>query len=391
MARPLFDSPYIFGMHDPGGEQHMLQAGKPGWIVFTEAIGSEPNDHSGKNFTPWSNQGLGIICRINNGYEPAGTIPHSGRYEQFAQRCANYVAASPGCKIWIIGNEMNHPVERPGVQIDWSRTAVEADESARARMVPWRFNALDGETRSTRMAVVNPGEVITPQLYARCYRLCRDAIKRVPGHANDQVLVGATAPWNTLTKYEGNPTGDWVVYHADILKLLGAQNCDGVTIHTYTHSPDPAQIYTDSTMDPPFQNRQYNFRAYRDFMNAIPASMRHLPAYITETDQDVAWLNQNNGWVQRAYGEIDWWNKQPGNQQIRSLVLYRWPPADRWVIEGKQGVIDGWREAMRNDYRWSETPVAPSRPPSPWGRPSTWSARPTCAAARAMRASHRAT
>lgn len=39
MARPLFDSPYLFGMHDPGGEQHMTQSGKPGWIVFTEAIG----------------------------------------------------------------------------------------------------------------------------------------------------------------------------------------------------------------------------------------------------------------------------------------------------------------------------------------------------------------
>ncbi|HSN77120.1 MAG TPA: hypothetical protein VL334_18765, partial [Anaerolineae bacterium] len=97
MARPLFDSPYIFGMHDPGGEQHMIQSGKPGWIVFTEAIGSEANDRSGKDFSPWSNQGLGILCRLNNGYEPAGTIPHSSRYEQFAQRCANYVAASRGC------------------------------------------------------------------------------------------------------------------------------------------------------------------------------------------------------------------------------------------------------------------------------------------------------
>ncbi|HSN78639.1 MAG TPA: M23 family metallopeptidase, partial [Anaerolineae bacterium] len=267
--------------------------------------------------------------------------------------------------IWIIGNEMNHPVERPGVQIDWSRSAYEAYESSRGRMVPWRFSALDSETRSSRMAVVNPGEVITPQLYARCYRLCRDAIKRVPGHADDQVLVGATAPWNNLTKYEGNPTGDWVQYHADILKLLGAQNCDGVTVHTYTHSPDPAQIYTDTYMGPPFQNRQYNFRAYRDFMNAVPASMRHLPAYITETDQDVAWLNQNNGWVQRAYGEIDYWNKQPGNQQIRALALYRWPQLDRWVIDGKQGVIDGWREAMRNDYRWSETPTLPPPPKPP--------------------------
>jgi len=168
MARPLFDSPYLFGMHDPGGEQHMTQSGKPGWIVFTEAIGSYSNDRSGKDFTPWSNQGLGILVRINNGYEPAGTIPHSSKYEEFAQRCANYVAASRGCKLWIIGNEMNHPVERPGVQIDWSRSAYEAYESSRGRMAPWRFDALDTDTRSSRMAIVNPGEVITPQLYARC-------------------------------------------------------------------------------------------------------------------------------------------------------------------------------------------------------------------------------
>lgn len=362
MSRPLFDSPYLFGIHEPGGEQYMLQAGKPGWIVFTEAIGSEGNDHGGKDFTPWSSQGLGILCRLNNGYEPAGTIPHSSRYEQFAQRCANYVAASRGCKIWIIGNEMNHPVERPGVQIDWSRTAYDADETSRGRMVPWRFSALDEDTRSARMAIVQPGEVITPQLYARCYRLCRDAIHRVPGHADDQVLVGGVAPWNNMTKYEGNPTGDWVQYLGDILKLLGSQNCDGVTVHTYTHSPNPAEIYTDQYMDPPFQNRQFNFRAYRDFMNAVPASMRHLPAYITETDQDVPWLDQNNGWVKRAYGEIDYWNKQPGNQQIRALILYRWPPRDRWVIEGKQGVINDWREAMQNDYRWNATPVPPKPP-----------------------------
>ena len=36
---------------------------------------------------------------MNNGYDPAGTIPHSSRYEDFAQRCANYAAASPGCNV----------------------------------------------------------------------------------------------------------------------------------------------------------------------------------------------------------------------------------------------------------------------------------------------------
>ncbi len=30
MPRPLFDSPYIFGIHEPGGEPFMLAAGRPG-------------------------------------------------------------------------------------------------------------------------------------------------------------------------------------------------------------------------------------------------------------------------------------------------------------------------------------------------------------------------
>ena len=236
-------------------------------------------------------------------------------------------------------------------------------------VVPWRFGALDEGTRSSRMAILNQGETITPQLYARCYKLCRDAIHSRPGHENDQVLVGAVAPWNNLTKYDGNPSGDWVQYFADILKLLGPQNCDGITVHAYTHSSNPAEIFTDQFMDAPFNKYQYNFRTYRDFMNAVPASMRHLPAYITETDQDQPWKDENNTWVQRAYGEIDDWNKQPGKQQIRALILYRWPNIDRWVIEGKNGVTQDFRESLRNSYQWRDLPVpkddSPPPPPKP--------------------------
>ncbi len=356
MPRPLFDSPYLFGLHEPGGESHMLAANKPGWLVFTEGIGSETNDFSGKDFSAWSNQGLGILCRLNNGYEPGGTIPHSSRYGAFAQRCANFVSASRGCKLWIIGNEMNHPVERPGVQIDWSRAAQAGGGPDERRAVPWRFNALLGDMRAARMAIINPGEVITPALYAQCYLLCRAAIKRIPGHADDQVLVGAVAPWNNLTTYAGNSNGDWVQYYRDILLAIGREQCDGITLHTYSHSADPATVSSDQFMGAPFQNRQYNFRAYRDFMNATPPALRDLPVYITETDQDVPWENNNRGWVQRAYAEIDAWNRQTGNQQIRSLVLYRWPNRDRWVIEGKQGVIDDLGAALTHDYRWRDTP-----------------------------------
>ena len=115
MPRPLFDSPYIFGLHDPGGENLMAQANRRGWIVFTVEVGSDPNNQSGFDFSPWASQDFGIICRINNGYGSAGTIPYSSQYANFARRVANFVAASSGCKIWVIGNEMNHSQEWPAV------------------------------------------------------------------------------------------------------------------------------------------------------------------------------------------------------------------------------------------------------------------------------------
>ena len=319
MPRPLRDSPYIFGIHEEGGERYMLAKGKPGWIVFTEELGADPNNRTGRDYRPWSDRDLGIIVRLNYGYEPNGTIPHSSRYADFARRCANFVAASQGAHIWIIGNEPNMAAERPGVQRDLST-------------IPPR--------------IINPGEVITPQLYVRCYRLCREAIKQVPGHEQDQVCIAAVAPWNNETRYPGNELGDWVIYFQDILNLLGPDECDGIILHTYTHGSDPNLIYSEARMGPPFQHRYYNFYAYRDFMNAIPPSMRHLPVYITETDQIVPWANVNSGWVRNAYAEINWWNQQPGNQQIRLLALYRWPPRDQWEAGGDRGLSGGPGERL---------------------------------------------
>ncbi len=184
MARPLFDSEYLYGFHDRGGEQVMLDAEVPGWVLVTEAIGDDPSSTRFGDYRALSDRGLGVMVRLNNAYEPDGTIPNSSRYQQFAARCAAFARSSPGCRIWIIGNEMNYPIERPG-----------------------------GEG----------GEVITPELYARCYDLCREAIHKVdPG---SQVLVGGVAPWNASTRYAGNQSGDWVQYFADILKLV--KGCDG--------------------------------------------------------------------------------------------------------------------------------------------------------------------
>lgn len=381
MLRPLIDSPYIYGIHEPGGEQFMRSpddAEARGWILFTEAIGHDPDDRTGLDFSTFSNQGYGIICRLNNGYEPIGTIPHSSQYENFARRVANFVAISRGCKTWIIGNEMNYAVERPGIVIDWTRHAgsrrdgpPDAADPMR-RGLPVRFNVLpdnSAEIRTTRAAIVEQGELITPERYAHCYRLCRDAIHRIPGHEEDLVLVGAPAPWNTQTIYPGNANGDWVQYFADILHELGSSDCDGFTLHAYTHGPDPALITVETLLPPPFQYYHREFRVYRDFMAAVPPAMRHLPAFLTEADQTTPWLNDNSSWVQTLYAEINAWNQagrlddlperadQMQRQQIRAAILYRWPRLDKWHIDGKFGVVADFEEAVQQGYQWRGSEV----------------------------------
>ena len=391
MSQPQFDSAYIFGIYEPGGEHLMLEVNRPGWILFSEVLGHNPNDRSGKDYTPFADQGLAVMTRLNNGYHPQGTIPFSGEYANFARRCANFVAASRGCRVWIIGNETNYAVERPGAKNRVSGRPPQssfASADPQLRGLPERFNAqrtAAARLENQRENQDEDGEVITPDMYARCYRLCRDAIHRVAGHETDRVLMAAVAPWNTHTTYNGNPSGDWIKYFQDILLLLGPSECDGITLHTYTHGADPSLIQDDSKLLS-FPQHHYHFQSYRDFMQAIPHNMRHLPVYITETDQVAAWQDVNRGWIQTAYREIDEWNRKAGNQKIRSLILYRWPQIDQWHMEGKRNLIDDFRMAVRNDFRWEETgnreaaipiPPPPSRPaPMPAPPPTPMTTQP---------------
>ena len=336
MSRPLNDSPYLFGLHDPGGEHLMLDHGVPGWVLLTVAIGSDPND-SGPGDDPFrgdyrslSDRDLGVIVRLNNGYQGAGTLPPASQHDDFARRCAAFVAASHGCHIWIVGNQPNHPLEWPGADWDWSVTPPQP---------------VGEQTR---------GEPITPERYVRCYRAVRAAIHVLAGHEGDQVLVAPTAPWSNLLTYEGNPGGDWVQYFSDVMTALSAGECDGITLHTYSHGSGPDTITSEACMDPPFEHRRFQFRTYQDFMATIPETMAGLPVYVTETHPaDDPWTDGNTGWVAAAYAEIDRWNHGQG-QQIRSLILYRWPQiaGDCWGIDGKQGVIDDFSGALAHGYRW---------------------------------------
>jgi len=319
---PSGESPYIFGIHDPGGESLMAEKGKKGWVLVTEAIGRNPSDFNSRSYADLESAGYGVIVRLNHDYANPGsgnfpgTIPkqdsNSQSYQEFAVRCGNFVEHSSGCHIWIIGNEMNHPSEWPG-----------------------------GEN----------GQMITPAMYVDCFLRCRAEIHKRPNHGYDQVITGAIAPWPDRARYAGNERGDWVKYLKDVL-TLARDKCDGIALHTYTHGPQAAKITSASTMDAPFTDRYFEFRAYRDFLDAVPASMRILPVYITETDQNDPWAHTNTGWIQAAYAEIDKWNQDATHSKIRCLLLYRWLAHDQWSFASIQEVKDDFRAALSHDYRW---------------------------------------
>ena len=320
-------APYIFGMHDQGSEGLMLNAGKPGWVLVTAKASDSGGDYSGM-----AAQGLGIIVRLNHGYGSDGTIPNSSQYDMFAQQCANFVAGSRGASIWIIGNETNLAAERPG------------------------------NTGG------NDGEFITPDKYAQCFVKCRAAILAVPEHATDLVAPAPPGPWNPQTTYPGNDAGDWIKYYQDILNLLVQMGAPpgALALHTYTHGFDAGLVASEDKMPPAFPNYHFHFRAYRDFLGAVPALLRVLPVFITEAQPADPgwWQNRNIGWIRAAYAEINAWNAVPTNQAIQALCLFRWDRGDdRWSISDKAALRDDFRAALQNDYR--------VRMPAPVGTPPT--------------------
>lgn len=302
---------FLYAMHEAGGEH--LFADKKGWIIFTEELGHDPNNRTGHDYRQWDSAGYGVICRGNNGYGTTGTLPLPQHYGDFARRYANFVAASPGCHRWQVGNEPNHAQEWPD------------------------------------------NRKIEPRSYADAFNLVAAAIHALPGHQGDEVISAPIAPWN-------DQAGDWIAYGATFLERL--VGCGAIGLHAYTHGSSPELITSEVKMrDAPYQDRYAEFRAYRDTLQlTVPDRMRHLPVYLTEMNQIIVvngrilgWINQNTGWVKAAYAEIDSWNRKLGTQKILCGALYRWPNNDAWGLVDRRAIHEDLRAATQLNY---EVPVA---------------------------------
>lgn len=354
------ESPYLYGIHDADPMptewlDHLAAGGTTGWVTATIAIGHDPTGHGGADFRPIANQDHTVICRINNGYCPEGTIPVPAQYENFAIRCADFVANTQGCNLFVIGNETNLPVEWP------------LRESS-----TW----------------------VSPQNYADCFRRCYQRIKEVRPDA--QVISQPLAPWagpygpGTTCGHAHDGMGlNWVQYLNQMLSAIrdAGAGPDGIALHINSRGYTLADIHSTARVDAAGQQLYFSFYVYKDWINlGIPQDLYHLPLYATECNGAWYWKGGHEectnpsdpscsyqaGWVQEIYAEINRWNTTEGplgKPMFRCINMYRWCAwCDPWNIDGdtnpKKGqILADLDDAVTQGYRWDLINTIDERPP----------------------------
>lgn len=310
-------SNFLIGVHDYDDKWASVvkTGGRSGWCVHTEAVGFDPSDCSGKDY---SHTGLTNIVRLNNAYHPSGTIPTQNYYAEFAQRCANFVVNSKAIEWVVIGNEIAHYHEWPTDQ------------------------------------------PISLTTYLDCYRQCYKAIKAVAPHV--KLAPQAVAPWNTSTP----DAPDWILQLRHMLLALDGM-VDWICLHAYTRGYAPGSFTTGGRMSPPWQHLYSGWETLYQFMAVIPDHMHHLPVMVTEANGNAPWSQYQAGWVQALYQQIEQWNAKPGNQQIICAALFRWAPHDsQWDMSQCSQVLDDLRAAVEKGYQWRDAQPQVLPAPEQW-------------------------
>lgn len=293
--------PVPYGIHDEEGA-HLIPS--DGWCLALVALSESPQ---AKNYAA-IRQGINWIARINWGYGSTGTIPLPDQDTNYLNALGRWVADVQGCNIFIIGNEPNHEQERPN------------------------------------------GTYITPERYADFFATCRNLIRTIKSGAI--VIPAPPAP------YHANPV-PWTDYYRKQMLLIERKGgCDGIAVHAYLRSSDPAQVSDENlVMQHGFLKGTYSgFLTYEDAFKQLPDSMLRLPAWITEVTELLpdGWEDRNTGVIKAVYREIHGWNSNGNHPKVRGVVMYRFPQYDKWHMQGKNGVLQDFVEATQMNL---ETPV----------------------------------
>lgn len=283
----------LYGIHDIEAAS-VVPTG--GWCLDTIAISENPPPKSYDSRLNW-------LGRLNWGYGSTGTIPVLSELSLYTMAAGEYVARTSGCNRWIVGNEPNHEAERPN------------------------------------------GVYITPEHYVECFVRVRNILKNIS--SKHQVIVAACAP------YHANPT-NWLMYWKQVLdRLTKVGGCDGLSIHAYTRGQEPSAVTSEEKMGSVLAGQYNGFRTYRDALSVVPASMLHLPVYITEYNPIPDWENRDTYQVRAAYREINEWNQVKKNQKVHCLLLFRWNsfPGQRFGIQNKPDVIRDFQNAVLEGFQ----------------------------------------
>lgn len=350
------EAPTIYGIfdHDPNPAEFLdrvLAEAGPGWVTATVALGTDTNQTWGMDFSALAAQGHTVICRINHAYFPFGTIPLPEKYDDFAARCASFVANSRGCRIWTIGNELNLAGE-------------------------WPVNFTN-----------NHAAYVSPANYAVCFRKVYNAIKAVqpdsrvlpaapacfagPFAANSQNLTW----WGTNYTHDANPL-TWVAHLRSLLtNIANTGPLDGVALHLNSRGYTCAAVHSTAKFSGAAAGLYNSFYVYKDWINlGIPTNLYHLPLYATECNGYYYWkgghpeapqATYERGWMQAIYAEIHRYNQNAlltGKPIFRCVNLYRWGPHDPWGIDRednpfKYDILDDLSEAVAQRYQWPQQPA----------------------------------
>ena len=316
---------------DPSGLQTAL-GHPPGWAVFQRSLFSDATVYRDDDWTGLSDAGTAVICCLE--WEPGsgGTVPGFEHLPAFASRCREYVQGTRGCHIWVVGDEPNRSSQWPGAAADPHPDAEGTLEVLPPRYLPGRFSQLTGHAPPATASDTQP---ITPEQYAECLKQAGAAIRSVPDHEDDLILCAAMAPWNADFRDPDNPSGDWIDYFETVCAALGADDVQGFALHTATSGSNLGEITTEERLAFPFAGRRRGFRAYLDFIHAIPPRFHHLPVFITEVSRLEPWSNDDNGWTGAAMADIQSHNRTRIQNPIRCAALYTWNSKSPWTLRGK--------------------------------------------------------
>lgn len=294
---------FLHGLHDAGGES--LHGGRPGWTLISEEVGLN-EQAQGKDYTDISNQGIGVIIRLNYSHMGQGTFPLPQDYTRFAKACASFVRSSKGVSHWIIGNEPNHEGERP------------------------------------------QGQVISPQDAGKAFVEVRNAIKTSVGQ---HILVGPPA----IAPYHAQPI-PWDEYLTLMMVyIMQHGGCDFLNYHAYARSMAPDMLVNEKEMDSPLEGLSYGFGALWDGFTATPDSLWHLPAMLTEFDITKEWEDRDTGIIEAMYYQLHVSNTDGYWPKIIAGICFRWlmgqnSPVD-WGMSAKGNLLNDFKKAVAKGYQ----------------------------------------